>query len=86
MDFDNFNVGHGFLQSFQLTMGVLTMTITSITLGPVLAMIMLNMDENDGLRALQLTVLIIFGAALVGMYSGIDFSDWASTSFLLLPH
>ena len=37
-------------------------------------MIMLNMDENDGLRALQLTVLITFGAALVGMYSGIDFS------------
>ena len=63
-----------FLSHFSLTMGVMTMTITSITLGPVLAMIMLNMDENDGLRGLQLTVLITFGAALVGMYSGIDFS------------
>tara|TARA_B100000900_G_scaffold379177_1_gene363897 strand:- start:109 stop:492 length:384 start_codon:yes stop_codon:yes gene_type:complete len=36
-------------------------------------MIMLNMDENDGLRALQLTVIIAFAAALVGMYSGLDF-------------
>ena len=63
-----------FLSHFSLTMGLLTMTITSIALGPVIAMIMLNMDENDGLRALQLTVLITFSAALVGMYSGIDFS------------
>jgi len=63
-----------FFSHFSLTIGLLTMTITSITLGPVLAMIMLNMDENDGLRALQLTVLITFSAALVGMYSGIDFS------------
>ena len=50
------------------------MTTTSLTLGPVLGMIMLNMDENDGLRALQLTVLITFAAGVVGMYSGLDFS------------
>ena len=57
-----------------LTAGLLTMTTTSVTLGPVLGMMMLNMDENDGLRALQLTLLITFGAAVIGMYSGIDFS------------
>lgn len=59
---------------FSLTWGLITMTTTSLTLGPVLGMIMLNMDENDGLRALQLTVIITFAAALVGMYSGLDFS------------
>ena len=59
---------------FSLTWGLITMTTTSLTLGPVLGMIMLNMDENDGLRALQLTVIITFVAALVGMYSGLDFS------------
>ena len=35
---------------------------------------MLSVDENDGLRALQLTVMITFGAGVVGLYSGIDFS------------
>ena len=35
---------------------------------------MLEMDENDGLRATLLTCLITVCAALVGMYSGIDFS------------
>ena len=59
--------------SFSLTWGLITMTTTSLTLGPVLGMIMLNMDENDGLRALQLTVIIAFAAAIVGMYSGLDF-------------
>ena len=59
---------------FSLTWGLVTMTTTSLTLGPVLGMIMLNMDENDGLRALQLTVLITFAAGVVGMYSGLDFS------------
>ena len=59
---------------FSLTWGLVTMTTTRLTLGPVLGMIMLNMDENDGLRALQLTVLITFAAGVGGMYSGLDFS------------
>ena len=35
---------------------------------------MLQMDENDGLRATLLTCLITVGAGLIGTYSGIDFS------------
>ena len=35
---------------------------------------MIQMDENDGLRILKLTVAITFLAALIGIYSGLDFS------------
>ncbi len=57
-----------------LTWGLITMTTTSLTLGPVLGMIMLSVDENDGLSALQLPVLVTFAAGVIGSYSGIDFS------------
>ena len=63
-----------YTQSFSLTWGLITMTISSLSLGPVLGMIMHNMDENDGLRALRLTILITFGAGAIGLYSGLDFS------------
>ena len=63
-----------YTQSFSFTWGLITMTISSLSLGPVLGMIMLNMDENDGLRALRLTILITFGAGAIGLYSGLDFS------------
>jgi len=63
-----------FTHTFSLTWGLITMTISSLSFGPVLGMIMLNMDENDGLRALRLTILIIFGAGAIGLYSGLDFS------------
>ena len=66
-----------FTAPYGLTWGLVTMTLTSLSLGPLIGMIMLSMDENDGLRALQLTVLITFGAALVGMYFGVDFSGMA---------
>jgi FtsH-binding integral membrane protein len=42
---------------------------------------MLEMDENDGLRAILLTCFITVAAAIVGMYSGIDFSFMRSFLF-----
>jgi len=63
-----------FTSGISLTVGLLTMTLTSLTLGPLLGFIMLDMDENDGLLALQLTAMITIAAGVIGMYSGIDFS------------
>ena len=73
-----------FTSGVSLTWGFVTMTTTSLTLGPVLGMIMLNMDENDGLRALQLTILITFGAGVIGLYSGLDFSGLGIYLFFAL--
>ena len=66
--------GMVFLAAKSTAIGLTLMTISSITFAPLLGVIMLEMDENDGLRATLLTCLITVGAALIGMYSGIDFS------------
>ena len=66
--------GMVFLAPISTSIGLTLMTITSVTFAPLLGVIMLEMDENDGLRAILLTCFITMAAALVGMYSGIDFS------------
>jgi len=66
--------GMVFLAPGSTSIGLMLMTISSITFAPLLGVMMLEMDENDGLRATLLTCLITVCAALVGMYSGIDFS------------
>ena len=66
--------GMVFLASKSVVIGLTLMTLTSVTFAPLLGVIMLEMDENDGLRAILLTLFITIAAALVGMYSGIDFS------------
>ena len=66
--------GMVFLAPGSTSIGLILMTIASITFAPLLGVMMLEMDENDGLRATLLTCLITVCAALVGMYSGIDFS------------
>ena len=63
-----------FLASDSTSIGLILMTISSVTFAPVLGVMMLQMDENDGLRATLLTCLITVGAGLIGTYSGIDFS------------
>ena len=63
-----------FLAPANTSIGLILMTISSTTFAPLLGVMMLEMDENDGLRATLLTCLITVCAALVGMYSGIDFS------------
>ena len=60
---------------YSIFIKMLILTITSISFGPILAVTMLNMDENDGLRILKLTVFLTFLAGIIGMYSGIDFSS-----------
>ena len=54
---------------------MLMLSIASISFGPLLASIMISMDENDGLRILNLTLVITFLTAIIGIYSGIDFSS-----------
>ena len=60
---------------YSIFIKMLVLTITSASFGPILAITMLNMDENDGLRILKLTVFLTFLAGIIGMYSGIDFSS-----------
>ena len=71
-----FLLGTTFVSFTDYPIGVkmIFLTIASLSFGPLLGVIMIQMDENDGLRILKLTVGITFLAALIGIYSGIDFS------------
>ena len=54
---------------------MIMLSIASMLFGPILGAVMIGMDENDGLRILKLTVFITFLTAIIGIYSGIDFSS-----------
>ena len=71
-----FFVGSTFISFTDYSIGIkmTSLTLASLSFGPLLGVIMIHMDENDGLRILKLTVAITFLAALIGIYSGLDFS------------
>ena len=71
-----FLVGSTFISFTDYSIGIkmISLTVASLSFGPLLGVIMIQMDENDGLRILKLTVAITFLAALIGIYSGLDFS------------
>ena len=60
---------------FSILIKMLVLSIASMSFGPILGAIMISMDENDGLRILNLTVAITFLTAIIGIFSGIDFSS-----------
>ena len=64
-----------------VTAGLSLFTISSITFGPLLAYIMLEMDENDGFRALKITLLVTLITGFIG-YS--DIYSFSESMFLAL--
>ena len=59
--------------------GMIFFTISSLTFGPLLAIIMLEMDENDGFNALKIVFLVTLITGFIG-YS--DFYSFSENSFL----
>jgi FtsH-binding integral membrane protein len=59
--------------------GMIFFTISSLTFGPLLAIIMLEMDENDGFNALKIVFLVTLITGFIG-YS--DFYSFSESSFL----
>ena len=60
---------------YSIFIKMIVLSVASMCFGPILGAIMIGMDENDGLRILKLTVFITFLTAIIGIYSGIDFSS-----------
>ena len=54
-------------------------TLSSLSFGPLLAIIMLEMDENDGFNALKIVFLVTLITGFIG-YS--DFYSFSESSFL----
>ena len=66
---------------YYLLVGMTLFTLTNICLGPILGWAMLMMDENDGMRALKITLIVTFVAGFIG-YS--DFYSFAQNEYLIL--
>ena len=64
---------------YYLLVGMTLFTLTNICLGPILGWAMLMMDENDGMRALKITLIVTFIAGFIG-YS--DFYSFAQNGYL----
>ena len=64
---------------YYLLIGMTLFTLTNICLGPILGWAMLMMDENDGMRALKITLIVTFVAGFIG-YS--DFYSFAQNAYL----
>ena len=58
------------------------MTVSSAVMGPLLGLIMIQADENDGLRLLKLTIVTTIGLGIFGMNVGIDASGLRNILFV----
>ncbi len=55
--------------------GFLTFTITSASFGPLLALVMLEMDENDGYTALKIVLVVTILTGYIGYSDFYSFSE-----------
>ena len=66
-----------------ILVGMAFFTVLSLLFVPLLGTLMLEGDDNDGILAMKLTMLITFITAIIGLYGGIDFANnVALNSFL----
>ena len=76
-----------FIGRSNLSVGIPVFTLWSIVTGIELALALISVDENLGGRVLALTASVTFTCALIGIYSGIDFSflgEWLLIALILL--
>ena len=65
--------------------GIFLFSAQSIAFGPLLALIMLEMDENDGYKALQIVFLVTIATGVIGYSDIYSFSESAYlASFLFI--
>ena len=57
-----------------VSFGLPLMTAASLLFAPILAWILILMDENDGIRIMWLTLSITLISGIIGTTSGLDFS------------
>ena len=67
-----------------LPIGISIFTIQSIAFGILLGFIMLNMDENDGLKALKIVLLVTLITGYIGYSDFYSFSENFGLQLVLL--
>ena len=58
-----------------ITLGMTFFTLTSLSMGPIFAFIMLEMDENDGFKALKIVFLVTLLTGFIGYGDFYSFSE-----------
>ncbi len=72
------------VDSFNLWVGITLFTLTSIFFGPLLALIMLEMDENDGFTALKIVLVVTLITGFIGYGDFISFSESSLFGIILI--
>ncbi len=73
-----------FLGRDDLSVGIPLFTLWSIVTGALMALALIRVDENLGAKVLGITAAVTFIAALLGIYSGIDFAFLGNVLFIAL--
>ena len=72
------------VDSINLWFGMTLFTLTSIFFGPLLALIMLEMDENDGFTALKIVLVVTLITGFIGYGDFISFSESSLFGIILI--
>lgn len=72
------------VDSINLWVGMTLFTLTSIFFGPLLALIMLEMDENDGFTALKIVLVVTLITGFIGYGDFISFSESSLFGIILI--
>ena len=65
-------------------LGFIAFTLTSMSLGPLIGFIMLEMDENDGLTALKIVLVVTLLTGYIGYSDFYSFSENAVFGVILM--
>ena len=72
------------IDSINLWVGMTLFTLTSLFFGPLLALIMLEMDENDGFTALKIVLVVTLITGFIGYGDFISFSESSLFGIILI--
>ena len=72
------------VDSINLWVGMTLFTLTSLFFGPLLALIMLEMDENDGFTALKIVLVVTLITGFIGYGDFISFSESSLFGIILI--
>ena len=70
--------------NINLWVGMTLFSISSISFGPLLALVMLEMDENDGFTALKIVLVVTLITGFIGYGDFISFSESSTFGIVLL--
>ena len=70
--------------NINLWVGMTLFSISSISFGPLLALVMLEMDENDGFTALKIVLVVTLITGFIGYGDFISFSESSAFGLVLI--